>query len=98
MLEIIALIFLTRKIGVLAIRKGQKPGKWKLNTVLAWFGFEIIGAFIGLAINGNIYMAMLLGITCAVGGYLLMKYQLDKLPDIGNNDWLERIGQSDAEV
>jgi hypothetical protein len=35
MLEIIALVFLTRKIGDLAERKGLKKGWWKFYTVIA---------------------------------------------------------------
>ena len=42
MLEIVALIFLTRKIGSLAERKGLKVGTWKFYTILAWFGAEFI--------------------------------------------------------
>ena len=49
MLEIIALVFLTRHIGTLAYQKGLKPGRWKLYLVLAWFVTEIIGFFTGVA-------------------------------------------------
>ena len=34
MLEIIALVFLTRKIGELAARKGLKSGWWKFYFIL----------------------------------------------------------------
>ena len=85
MIEIIALIFLTRKIGALATLKGQAPRRWKLHTVLAWIGFEIFGVTVGLLISHNTNLALLLGIGCAFGGYLLMKYQLEKVPDAPAN-------------
>ncbi len=47
MLEIIALIFLTKEIGKIAAGKGLKPGVWKLYTVLAWIAGEFVGAVIG---------------------------------------------------
>ena len=43
MLEIIALIFLTREIGKIATKKGLKPVTWKIYTVIAWIVSEIIG-------------------------------------------------------
>ena len=41
MLEILAVIFLSGKIGDLAERKGQKKGKWKAYAILGWFISEI---------------------------------------------------------
>ena len=95
MLEIITLIFLTKKIGPLAERKGLKSGTWKLYTVLCWFGAEIIGAVIAVAILGeeSILLAVLLGIGCAVGSYFIIKANLNKWPDI--EDEIERIGVHD---
>ncbi|MEO6538337.1 MAG: hypothetical protein ABIT07_05890 [Ferruginibacter sp.] len=94
MLEIIALIFLTRQIGTLAYRKGLKPGKWKLYLVLAWFVFEIFGFILGMALFGldNLVGLMLLGLISAVGGYLLVRARLLKMPD-GFDEDIDRIGQ-----
>jgi hypothetical protein len=94
MIELFALIFLTRKIGDLAGQKGQRPGRWKLYMVLCWFGFEFAGAVVGMIISQNIFLAFLLGLACAAGGYLLMKYKLDQMPDI-QPDWLDQIGKPD---
>ncbi len=82
MLEIIALIFLTRKIGDIATRKGLKPGMWKLYTVLVWFGMEFMGGMIGMLIFDDLIMALLLAIPCAIGGYHIVKTILDKKPDM----------------
>ena len=94
MLEIIALIFLTRQIGTLAYRKGLKPGKWKLYLVLAWFVFEIFGFILGVILFGkdNLMGLMLLGLISAVGGYLLVRARLIKMPD-GFDEDIDRIGQ-----
>ncbi|MFT3979325.1 MAG: hypothetical protein QM687_02570 [Ferruginibacter sp.] len=94
MLEIIALIFLTRKVGDIAGRKGLPPGRWKLYTVLAWFGCEIVGFFLGTMLFGqnNLIALMLFALFCAFGGYLLVKYNLDKHPDTMEDD-INNIGQ-----
>ena len=61
MLEIIALIFLTRKIGEIVEAKNRKSGWFKFMAVVLWIGFEIVGA-----IAGGTYAAMT-GASEAVG-------------------------------
>jgi len=97
MLEIIALIFLTKNIGALAQKKGLKPGTWKLYTVLCWFGAEIIGAILFYMILGeeSFYIAILLGMACAVGSYFILKAYLNKRPDAMDEDDINKIGVSD---
>ncbi|MEZ5047883.1 MAG: hypothetical protein R2831_12935 [Chitinophagaceae bacterium] len=91
MLEIIALIFLTRKIGDLATLKGVKPSTWKMYTVLAWISFEIIGLVIGMMIfPNNTLLAILVAIPCAIAGYHLVKVRLEKLPDVHSD--IDEIG------
>lgn len=93
MIEIIILIFLARKIGNLAERKGQPTGRWKLFLVLAWIGFEVVGITLSAIISGNLYMAMVFGLFCAFGGYLFIKSLLEKMPDKeGMDDWISNIG------
>jgi hypothetical protein len=96
MLEIIALIFLTRQIGALALRKGLKPGQWKVYLVLAWFGAEILGFFIGIQLFGgyNIWGLMLFAFACAFGGYLLVHATLNKKPDSFDDD-IRNIGSDE---
>lgn len=96
MLEIIALIFLTKEIGKLADKKGLKPITWKIYLVIGWIIAEIIGAVFGILIFGqtNKVSIMLVGIVFAVTAYYLIKYRLENLPgrdidddinDVGNN-------------
>ena len=94
MLEIIILIFLTRHIGELAVRKGLPPTRWKWITVGYWFLFEFMGAIIGILAfgNENFLGLMLFSVACAFGGYLLVKYRLEKLPDNNMDDDINRIG------
>lgn len=96
MLEIIFLIFLTRSIGVLATRKGLPPTKWKWITVGYWFLFEFFGAIFGVLSFGqeNVLGLMLFSVACAFGGYLLVKYKLEKLPDNNMDDDINRIGSN----
>src|SRR3982750_117135 len=96
MLDVIALIFLCRKIGNLAVRKGLKSGIWKWYTVLAWITGELIGVMLGFALSGpdNIFGILLLGILSAFGGYLFIKYTLEQKPDAFDED-INRIGVDD---
>ena len=93
MLEIIALIFMTKNIGNLAIQKGIKPGPWKLYTVLAWFVAEFIGAFIGYLILEEIVPAVIIGLVAAVISFFILKNVLAKKPDQTMDDEISKIGQ-----
>lgn len=94
MLEIVALIFLTRNIGNLAERKGLKPGTWKLYTVLAWIGAEIIGVILGLTLLGqeNVIGAVFLGLGCAVASFFIIKSTLNNKPDYFEEE-INQLGQ-----
>lgn len=88
MLEIIALIFLTKDIGKIAYSKGLKPGPWKIYTVLAWIAGEIVGFIIGVLIFeiNNFVSIMLMGLAGAVTGYFALKANLSKRPDALEDD------------
>ncbi len=86
MLEIIFLIFLCKKIGVTASQKGQNPRRWKLYTVISWITFEMLGCLVGMSLFGfdknNLFGLMAFSIVCAFGGFLLVKFRLENLPEI----------------
>jgi hypothetical protein len=94
MIEILALVFLTRNIGNLAEQKGLKPGIWKLYTVLAWIGAEIAGILIGFMLLGteNVVPAILMGIAAAISSYFIIKSTLEKQPDLLEDD-INELGQ-----
>ncbi len=85
MIEILLLILLTRQVGQMAKRRGLKPGIWKFKTVVFWILFEIMGMFSGIALFGdvtnNLIGLMLYMVVCAFGGYLLVRKQLDRIPE-----------------
>ncbi len=93
MIEIILLYFLTKNMGRLAAKKGLPSGKWKLYTVLAWIGCELLGLMLGVIFfgMGNLYGIMAFALVCAFGGYLMIKYFLDNKPDHIEED-INRIG------
>lgn len=95
MIEIIALIFLTKEIGKIAASKGLKPGSWKLYTVLAWLGGEFLGLIIALMMfrPDNLISIMLVGLAGAFTGYLLVKNSLLKKPDNWQDD-IDQIGDT----
>jgi hypothetical protein len=83
MLEIIALIFLSRKIGDLAERKGLKRGWWIFYTVIAWFGAEIMGIILAILVFQTEEILALLPFAWgfAVGSYFVLKAVLSRKPD-----------------
>ena len=96
MIEIVILIFLAIKIGKMAKKKGLKQSTWIIYTVLSWIGGEFIGVIAGLAIfdKSNLISIMLMGLAGAIGGYFIIKRQLDKLPDSMDED-INSIGVRD---
>jgi hypothetical protein len=80
----------------LAIQKGLKSGLWRWYTVLAWIVAESIGAILGMAAFGldNLIGLMLIGVASAFGGYLFIKYILEKKPDFYEDD-INSIGVDD---
>ena len=95
MLEIIALIFLTREIGRIAHDKGLRPVTWKIYTIVGWIFSEIIGIIAGIMIFGkdNLFSVILVGLTFAITSYFIIKAQLNKLPDDFDDD-ISRIGKN----
>lgn len=85
MIEIIALIFLTRQIGQMAISRGLKPSVWKWKTVGYWILFEFLGLYTGVLLFGmnkdSLLGIMLLAVASAFGGYLLVRKQLERIPE-----------------
>lgn len=95
MLEIIALIFLTKEIGKIATKKGLKPITWKIYTIIAWLVSEILGIVVGVMIFGvdNVVSIILVGITFAITSFFIIKAQLSKLPDQTFDDDINNVGR-----
>jgi hypothetical protein len=86
MLEIFILIFLCKKIGEIAVLKGENPTRWKWYTVLSWISFEIMGSIVGIMLFGidmnNLIGLMAFALISAFGGYLLIRKKLESKPDV----------------
>ncbi len=95
MLEIVALFFLCKHVGQVAQRKGLSPGRWKIATILGWFIAELTGFVIAIMLFGkeNLVGLFLIAIMSAIGGYLIVKAQLDKYPDDITKD-IDRLGEN----
>jgi hypothetical protein len=96
MLDLIVLFFLTKNMGVLAAKKGLKPGTWKLYTVLNWFAAEIAGAILGFVVFGqeNLPAIILLALASAVASYFILKANLSNRPDHMDED-IDHINVAD---
>lgn len=82
MLEILLLVFLSKKIGAIAGAKGHSVGTYKVLTFVFWFLFEIIGAVVGLMMFGNRgYEFYFVGLAGAAGGYAVIYLIANNLPD-----------------
>jgi hypothetical protein len=64
MIEIVRLIFFTRRLGRIAEEKGHKPRRYRTIAILSWFGAEIVGFIVGALLfsesGGLMYGAALL--------------------------------------
>ena len=72
MLEILALISLTSKIGAIVEQKGYRSSGYKWSVVAWWFGGEIVGVILGLLITGGeqglpVYIIALIGAAIGAG-------------------------------
>ena len=97
MLEIIAIIFLSKKNGQLAASKGLKSSSWAWISAGAWVLMEFVGAFIGLLVFGydNIISAYMLAVGMAISSYFIVRNILHKKPDQIEEDEINRIGVDD---
>jgi hypothetical protein len=112
LIEIIALFFLCRRNGLLAVKKGLNATRWKWYTIFGWFAAEIAGIFLGILLFGktnfenlndinaleksNFYGLAAMGLISAFGGYLIVKAILENKPDIFDED-INKIGISDLQ-
>jgi hypothetical protein len=105
-IEIIALVFLCKKNGELALQKGLKPRSWKLYTIAAWIVAEFFGCILGVLMFGqtdlkkmsqtDIFQVSMVALFCAFGGYLFVRYNLERRPDYFEED-INHVGVDDLQ-
>jgi hypothetical protein len=84
MLEIIALIFISRHIAEIAADKGYSYGLYRFLTFLFWIGFEFFGAIAGVILFGDEDAGIYLFALVSAGlGYLILYLVVSNLPDQG---------------
>ncbi|MEO6392595.1 MAG: hypothetical protein ABIP75_12135 [Pyrinomonadaceae bacterium] len=86
MLEILALIHLTRRIGEIVAEKGRKTFGYKLMAVALWIGGEFVSAVLGAVIaqvmgwpSAIAYLFALIGAVIGAGIAFLIAKQLPPL-------------------
>lgn len=104
MVEIIALLFLCKKNGQLALQKGLPVGCWKVYTVLYWLLAELLGVLLGVALfgippqpftPGDLMGLSSIGLVSAFGGYLLVRARLENMPDMDIPDDIDKVDIND---
>ena len=81
MLELIALYFIFREAGRLAVEKGYSPIRWRVQAFMAWFFGELAGIYIVMAYFPDQLITMLIiGISMAYLAYLILKRYWTTLP------------------
>jgi hypothetical protein len=89
MLEILALIALTGKIGKIVEKKGYKPGWYKFLTCALWFGGEVFGAIIGAILSEGemipTYLIAIIGAAIGAGAsyWIAINRPARQLPQTG---------------
>jgi len=74
-----ACFFMSKKLRA----KGYKPNVWIWRLVGLCISFEIIGFVVSSSLtSGNLVLAVLTGLVCAIGGFLLVNNRVDQLPEI----------------
>ncbi|MCU4176266.1 hypothetical protein [Carboxylicivirga sp. N1Y90] len=78
MLEIIVIIFLSKRIGKIVRPKGHKVSKYIVTMILLWLSLEFLIVAIAFKVTGDLMSAMPFGlIGAAIGGYLGHKLAVD---------------------
>jgi len=94
-MDIIFLIFTGFYVSKRAKEKGLNPSTWVWRLIGVCVLFELAGALFSMAVNGSLIMAGIFGFFCVIGGFLLIKYRLDKMPDKTNTGhWTDNFDNS----
>ncbi len=87
MLEIILIIWLSKKIGTIAVKKGHKPGGYKAVFVILWIIGEISGAIIVAIITNDDGLMLYLGALLGAAGAAMISFTIvNGLSDKSNNE------------
>lgn len=99
MIEIFCLVTFSRKLGPLALRKGESKGKWITLFVISWLVAEFLGVFIGIIIFGEDKIAepAVTGYILAFSSFFVIRAILNNKPDAQTYEQLiDQIGTEHA--
>jgi hypothetical protein len=99
LLEIILLVYFSRKIRGLAVNKNESKGKWTFILIITWILSEILGIVIGLFLFGqeNLIMTAVVGWAFAVSSYFLVWASLNSVPDTSYDQMIDEMGSDNQE-
>jgi len=90
MLEMIALAYFIKQIKKVALKKGIKPTKWIVTTVISWFAIEIIVLAIGYLVfnidEDEIFALIIPALLLAATSAFIILERLKKQPDMESID------------
>lgn len=87
MIEILLIIFLARRIGNIAVRKGHKRGPNIIFFVVMWIAGEIIGGLSGAFLTkGHVLSTYLMALIGAAVGAIIAFRVVNSLEDLNNDD------------
>jgi|GEM_PF-1744188 len=95
MLEIIGLVFFSRKLRPLILRKGESKNKWITLFVISFLAAEFLGVFIGIMTFGEDKIAepAMAGYFLAFSSFYVVRAILNKKPDAQTYEQLiDQIG------
>jgi hypothetical protein len=101
MIEIFCLVTFSRKLGVIALNKGESKGKWITLFIISWFVAEFLGVFIGLMVFGenSIAASALTGYALAFSSFFIIRAVLSSKPDVETYEQLiDQIGTESVNV
>lgn len=93
MLDLIPLFFVVRDIVRIAKRKGLKPLRWSIYTILGWVSFELIGLLFALNFfsKNEIFSLYIVALIFAFTSYVIIRNILNKMPDHFDEDEIGEI-------
>ena len=99
MLEIIAIISLSKKIKRIVIEKNLKPTKYIVIMVLLWISLEFFGAIAGTIFFGEDFVVYLFALTGAgLGALLGYTIANNAKPKVIYNPSIESFGEKEVDL
>ena len=98
MLEILAIIYFSKKIREICEEKNIVATKWIIRLIAIWFGIEILIVIIGIFLFGENAM-LLVGLVALMAGIASGFYNLNAVKDLESKaDEIEDLGKNEKDL